>query len=227
VSDYRKTAVLGLDLGLGASGASGASGISGASARVLGPDDALRGPAVGFSQSRAEADPADWWLAAVRAVREAHAAAGVEITGLAVACQLPGVVLVDDRGAALRRAILGPAAPILAWLAVREPHTLRAAWWALSPRDWLRLRLTGQAVTGPVTASGLPDDSRLGGVPRGLLPPARDPAALSGPLLPGPAAELRLRPGIPVTAGPVRACPSGAGRPARAAAARATAAPRR
>ncbi len=155
----------------------------------------------------------------------------VEIVALTVAAPMHGVVLVDDRGAALRPAILrlnepagwsalSPAAAILAWLAAREPRTLHAAWWALSPADWLRLRLTGQAATDPGSPSAAllygqdrdawadardawsADVTGFLGVPRGLLPPVRDPAALAGPLLPGPAAELGLRPGIQVTVGP-------------------------
>jgi xylulokinase len=93
-----------------------------------------------------------------------------------------------------------------------EPGTVRAAWWALQPKDWLRLRLTGQAATDPTDASGtlLFDLARNAwadplieklGVPREKLPPVLDSAAPAGRLLPGPAADLGLRPGIPVAVG--------------------------
>ena len=48
----------------------------------------------------------------------------------------------------------GFAGVTLAWLAEHEPHTLARARWALQPKDWLRLRLTGEAATDPSDASG-------------------------------------------------------------------------
>jgi xylulokinase len=176
-------------------------------------------------------------------VRDALAEAGhVTVTAMAVAGQMHGVVLVDERGAPLRPAILwldqraaaevvayaelpceytavlgnrpspGMAGPLLSWLVTHEPGTVRAAWWALQPKDWLRLRLTGQAATDPTDASGtlLFDLARNAwadplieklGLPRGKLAPVRDSASLAGPLLPGPAADLGLRHGIPVAVG--------------------------
>jgi xylulokinase len=192
---------------------------------------------------RAESAPEDWWLATRTAVREALAEAGrVTVTALAVAGQMHGVVLVDDRGAPLRPAILwldqraaaeavtyaelpcdytavlgnrpspGMAGPLVSWLMTHEPCTVRASWWALQPKDWLRLRLTGQAATDPTDASGTllfdlacnrwadPLIEKLG-LPREKLPPVRKPTDIAGPLLPGPAADLGLRPGIPVAVG--------------------------
>jgi xylulokinase len=238
VNGHPQQAVLGIDLGT-----SGVKALlAGADGAVLGRGTAgyrVRVPATG----RAESVPEDWWLATRAAVREALAEADrVAVTALAVAGQMHGVVLVDDRGAALRPAILwldqraateaatyaelpceytavlgnrpspGMAGPLLCWLMTHEPGTVRAAWWALQPKDWLRLRLTGQAATDPTDASGtllfdLARDAWAGplieklGVPREKLPPVRDSASLAGPLLPGPAAELGLRPGIPVAVG--------------------------
>jgi xylulokinase len=208
----------------------------------------------------AEADPGNWWAATRRAVHAALAEAGqvgarsigaglgwagqrrLTVTGLAVAGQMHGVVLVDDRGAPLRPAILwldqrataevalyqempcdytaplrnrpspGMAGPLLCWLAVHEPSTVRCSWWALQPKDWLRLRLTGQAATDPTDASGtllfdLGRDAWAGplidklGLPRDKLPPVRPSAQAAGCLLPGPAADLGLEPGIPVATG--------------------------
>ena len=216
---------------------------------MAGPDGGVLGRgAAGYpvrvpASGRAESAPEDWWLATRAAVREALAEADrVTVTAVAVAGQMHGVVLADERGAPLRPAILwldqraaaeaatyaelpceytaglgnrpspGMAGPLLCWLMTHEPCTVRAAWWALQPKDWLRLRLTGQAATDPTDASGtlLFDLARNAwsgplieklGVPREKLPPVRDSASLAGPLLPGPAADLGLRPGIPVAVG--------------------------
>lgn len=48
----------------------------------------------------------------------------------------------------------GFAGPTLAWLADHEPDMIGAARWALQPKDWLRLMLTGDAATDPSDASG-------------------------------------------------------------------------
>jgi xylulokinase len=238
VNGHRGQAVIGIDLGT-----------SGVKALVAGPHGevlgrgmagyAVRVPASG----RAESAPGDWWRATRAAVREALAEADrVTVTAVGVAGQMHGVVLVDDRGAPLRPAILwldqrataeaasyeelpceytsvlgnrpspGMAGPLLSWLLTHEPYTVRAAWWALQPKDWLRLRLTGQAATDPTDASGTllfdlasnawadPLIEKLG-LPREKLPPVRDSVAVGGHLLPGPAADLGLPRGIPVAVG--------------------------
>jgi xylulokinase len=106
----------------------------------------------------------------------------------------------------------GMAGPILAWLAEHEPEHAAAARWALQPKDWVRLRMTGQAATDPTDASGtlLFDVERDAwadgliaalGLPRDKLPPVRGSAQVAGVLLDGPAAELGLPPGIPVAIG--------------------------
>jgi xylulokinase len=106
----------------------------------------------------------------------------------------------------------GMAGPLLAWLARHEPGVYRAARWQFQPKDWLRFRLTGVAGTDPTDASGtLLYDLRRDcwavgvaealGLDRGLLPPVRPSASPGGTLLPDAAAELGLRPGIPVLTG--------------------------
>jgi xylulokinase len=106
----------------------------------------------------------------------------------------------------------GMAGPILCWLAQHEPASLAEARWALQPKDWLRLRLTGQAATDPTDASGtllfdLERDAWADGLiaalglPRGKLPPILASGQVAGELLAGPAAELGLPPGIPVVTG--------------------------
>ena len=167
---------------------------------------------------------------------------GADVQGLAVAGQMHGVVLSDLAGTPLRPGILwldrraaaeaayygtlpgaltgplgnqpspGMAGPILRWLARHEPATVAAARWALQPKDWLRLRLTGEAATDPTDASGtLLFDLARGtwatalvqavGVPEVLLPAIRDPATVAGHLLPVAAAYLGLPPGLPVATG--------------------------
>jgi xylulokinase len=255
VNGHGEPAVLGIDLGT-----------SGVKVLVTTPDgDVLGRASAGYPVSvpapgRAEADPCDWWTATRRAVHAALAEARLvgagpvgaglgwagqrrlTVTGLAVVGQMHGVVLVDDRGAALRPAILwldqrasaevalyqevpcdytaplanrpspGMAGPLLCWLAAHEPHTVRCSWWALQPKDWLRLRLTGRAATDPTDASGTlmfdlardawaePLIDKLG-LPRDKLPPVMRSAQTAGGLLPGPAAELGLEPGTPVATG--------------------------
>jgi xylulokinase len=167
---------------------------------------------------------------------------GTEVAGIAVTGQMHGVVLAGADGRPLRSAILwldrraageaaeygglparltpplgnqpsaGMAGPILRWLTRHEPATVDNARWALQPKDWLRLRMTGEAATDPTDASGtllfdLPENAWAGelietlGLPRDKLPDVREPADIAGRLLPGSAAELGLDPGIPVATG--------------------------
>jgi xylulokinase len=253
VNGHGRQAVLGIDLGT-----------SGVKALVADADGGVLGRGVaGYpvrvpASGRAETAPGDWWLATRAAVRDALAEADqpdqagqsghpvragrLTVTAMSVAGQMHGVVLVDDRGAPLRPAILwldqraqaeavtytelpceytaalgnrpspGMAGPLLSWLMTNEPWTVRAAWWVLQPKDWLRLRLTGQAATDPTDASGTllfdmakdawadPLIEKLG-LPREKLPPVRASTDIGGHLLPGAAADLGLPPGIPVVVG--------------------------
>ena len=233
----KSQAVLGIDLGTSQVKAL----VAGADGGILGRGRAgypVEAPADG----RAETDPEDWWRATVAAVREALADADVEVAGVGVDGQMHGVVLADKDGAPVRPAILwldrrasaeadrygklpaeltaplgnlasaGMAGPILCWLAEHEPDALRAARWALPPKDWVRLRLTGQAATDPTDASGtLLFDLARGawawdlvaalGLPADKLPPIVKSTEIAGRLLPTPASELGLAPGIPVATG--------------------------
>jgi xylulokinase len=180
-------------------------------------------------------------VAAVREAL-ADASADVEVAAVGVDGQMHGVVLAGDDGNAVRPAILwldrraeaeaarygelpaeltrplgnqasaGMAGPMLSWLAVREPDVLRRARWALQPKDWLRMRLTGLAATDPTDASGtLLFDLARGvwadglidalGLPAEKLPPVLRATEVAGHLLSGPANELGLTPGIPVAVG--------------------------
>jgi xylulokinase len=53
------------------------------------------------------------------------------------------------------RAMAGFTAPKLLWLAHHEPQVLKAADVVVSPKDYLRFRLTGRIATDPVDASGM------------------------------------------------------------------------
>jgi xylulokinase len=176
------------------------------------------------------------------AATAAKGARDAGVAALAVAGQMHGVVLAGQDGTPIRPAILWPdrrataeaaryaslpeeltvplgnppspgmAGPILRWLATHEPAAVRTARWALQPKDWLRLRLTGEAAADPTDASGtllfdLTSDTWATGVmqalglPTSLLPGIRDPAEVAGRLHPDAAAHLGLRPGIPVATG--------------------------
>ncbi len=58
----------------------------------------------------------------------------------------------------------GMAGSSLLWLCDREPEAYRASRWALQPKDWIRLRLTGEALSEP-------SDARY----RKLYPQLREP----------------------------------------------------
>ena len=191
---------------------------------------------------RAESDPADWWRAVVAAVNAAVGKAGVRPVAVGLSGQMHGVVLADAGGAAVRPALLwadgrataelaayralpeesrrrlgnplspGMAGPLLLWVAGHEAAAYARARWALQPKDWLRMRLTGVAGAEPSDASAtlLYDVFRDGwdkeivgalGLAAGLLAPLVLSGAVAGELLAGPARELGLTPGIPVAAG--------------------------
>jgi xylulokinase len=106
----------------------------------------------------------------------------------------------------------GMAGPLLLWLSRHEPDAYRRTRWMLQPKDWLRYRLTGKPATDPTDASGtllfdLPrgtwaaDLAQALGLRTDLLPAIRPPAAIAGPLLRAPAAQLGLPPGLPVATG--------------------------
>ncbi len=102
----------------------------------------------------------------------------------------------------------GAVAAKLAWLSAHEPERLAASDWLLSPRDLVIWRLTGEVVTDTTLASrsGLYDLSgrlveELAPFAAGRLPPVVSPTSVAGALRAVPAAELGLRPGIPVVVG--------------------------
>ncbi|MER2598501.1 MAG: xylulokinase [Caldilineales bacterium] len=121
-------------------------------------------------------------------------------------------------GAARLAAIAGtaPAAgflgPTLLWLQHHDPARLAAAHTCLLPKDYLRLRLTGEPATEATDASAtaLFDVRRRTWsleivqaleLPAHLLPRLIEPSEVAGTLRPAAAAALGLPAGIPVAAG--------------------------
>jgi sugar (pentulose or hexulose) kinase len=113
----------------------------------------------------------------------------------------------------------------LRWLQENEPATLARTAAVLRAKDWIFLKLTGVVSTDETDAShtffSIYDrqyDERifaLLGIEqwRPTIPPAPPPLQHLAPLLPAAAAELGLRPGTPIAAGPfdVAASALGAG----------------
>ena len=190
----------------------------------------------------AETDPEQWWRAARSAVRAALGPAPAEVAGLAVVGQMHGLVLYAERAVVPRPAIVwldgrasaevgdylrlpaelrarlgnapsaGMAGPILLWLSRHEPDAYRRARWMLSPKDWLRTRLTGEPATDSTDASGTllydlgrdawaTDVAQALGLRTDLLPPILASTQVAGHLLPAAAEQLGLPPGLPVATG--------------------------
>jgi xylulokinase len=102
----------------------------------------------------------------------------------------------------------GAVAAKIAWVAEHQPGRLAACDWLLSPRDVVVWRLTGEVLTDVTLASrtGLYDTNgelvpELAGPAAAKLPPVVPSDHVAGGLRAVPAAELGLRPGIPVVIG--------------------------
>src|ERR1700722_3256082 len=100
----------------------------------------------------------------------------------------------------------------LRWLQRYDPGRLEKIGAILLPKDYVRFRITGEVGTdaSDAAATGLFDVARRIwawevieslGLPRNIFPVIRDSAEVCGKLLPGPATELGLKPGIPVAVG--------------------------
>ena len=168
---------------------------------------------------------------------------GPEPVAIGLSGQMHGLVMTSADGQALRPALLwadsratgsldayrrlpraaldrlanplfpGMAGPMLAWVARHEPSVYAGARWALSPKDWLRARLTGEFHAEPSDASAtllydvagdrwdLEVVSALGLDAGQLAPLLPSGAAVAGRLTAGAAAELGLPAGLPVAAG--------------------------
>jgi sugar (pentulose or hexulose) kinase len=185
-----------------------------------------------------ETDPAHWWRVVRDAIRSLPAELRSAVQGIGLSGQMHGVVLCDGKGITRNPAVLwldqratdilpafpagsaerngnalapGMAGPILAWFAQGMPDVLAAARWALQPKDWLRLKLTGEAAADPSDASGTLLADRNGqwdlalinrlGLPERLFAPLHGSAESAGELSSAMARELGLPVGIPVAIG--------------------------
>ncbi|MDX1908374.1 MAG: FGGY family carbohydrate kinase [Bacteroidia bacterium] len=119
-----------------------------------------------------------------------------------------------DLGPGIAPTLLNPpgnfTASKLRWVQTHEPHHLAAAAWYMLPGDYIALRMTGVPAT---TVSGLSEgviwdfgahrvSETLAGyyqIDTQLIPQVVPTCGHQGELLPAAAAELGLRPGIPVT----------------------------
>jgi xylulokinase len=135
----------------------------------------------------------------------------------------------DRLDAAERRALANPVVagmfgPLLAWALARDPSMRRRLRWALSPKDWLRLVLTGRAHTEPSDASATllwdAPASRWSAaavdvldLPADALPPMVDSDRVAGQVGGAGADLLGLPAGTPIAAGAgdVAAAISGSG----------------
>lgn len=197
----------------------------------------------------AEADPSAWWVATRQAVGYLDAAHLRAVEAVGFSGQMHGVVLATEDGRAVRPAVLwadertrheadrygrldarllerlvnpgatGMAGVTLLWLKTHESSVYEGARWALQPKDWLRMQLTGEALTEPTDASAtllydLEGDGwsleamRALDLRAELLPDIVAGFDRVGRLQEEPAHELHLQPGIPVAAGAADAAAS-------------------
>lgn len=188
----------------------------------------------------AEANPEDWWQAFEHTLDALHAA-GHDLSqcrALAFTGQMHTAVLLDEEGSPLEPTILWldrrataetaelqqqlklPAyrlnstytLPKLLWLARHRPDIVKKARCLLWPKDYLRFRLTGRALTDITEAGGASlldwkkltwDQECLAGVgfDPAILPPLCHPEDDGGALLPEVAARFGLNPDAKVIVG--------------------------
>ncbi|TGN96724.1 xylulokinase [Burkholderia sp. USMB20] len=197
---------------------------------------ALSSPQPGW----AEIAPDVWWQALVRAAARLPAGERAQVAAIGFSGQMHGVVPIDAAGQPVRPALLWPdtravreadaadwagaglpvapnpvapgmAGPLLRWLAAHEPQALRAARWAVQPKDWLRVALGGEVAADPsdacATALATPDgawDAALIeslGLPLDRFAPVRASGARCGVLDAKAAAALGLPAGVPLATG--------------------------
>jgi xylulokinase len=175
-------------------------------------------------------------------LRTQHPREYAEVRGIGLSGQMHGAVLLDSKERVLRPAILwndmravdecaalterapqlhevagnlampGFTAPKLMWVARHEPEVFRATASVLLPKDYLRLRLTGEKVSDPSDAAGTLwldvarrdwSDALLeaSGMRRAQMPRLVEGSAPSGTLLPEVAQRLGLGERVVVAGG--------------------------
>ncbi len=131
-----------------------------------------------------EQAPDDWWIAVETAVAALDAGLRAQVRGIGLSGQMHGAVLLGDDDRILRPAILwndgrsqsqcaelvaieprtpaitgnpvmaGFTAPKLLWVRGQEPEIFAAIRTVLLPKDWVRLRMTGEKLSEMSDASG-------------------------------------------------------------------------
>jgi xylulokinase len=231
-------AFVGIDLGTGSTKVAVVAG----DGRVLGQNSCahiVRSPEPGAAETHPRDWLASVEAAARGALASAGRPA---VDAIGLSGQMHGVVCVDDDGAVLRPALLwadvragaacsaydqldvadrtalanpvvaGMFGPLLAWALARDPGIRRRLRWALPPKDWLRLVLTGDAHTEPSDASAtllwdMPASRWSAAaidaldLPAGALPPIVESGRVAGELSSSGAELLGLPVGTPVAAG--------------------------
>ncbi|WP_411388482.1 xylulokinase [Pseudomonas sp. MPB23] len=184
-----------------------------------------------------EQAPQDWWHACVQALAQLRAhPAFARVACIGLSGQMHGAVLLGDDDRVLYPAILwddaravaqaqqlGPAfaditgslpmagltAPKLLWLQQHEPEVFKAIDCVLSPKDYLRLRLTGERISEMSDAAGtlwldvarrewFEPMVRASGLAPGQLPGLVEGGAASAVLT---ATGLGLAPGVVIAGG--------------------------
>ncbi len=174
-----------------------------------------------------EQDPADWWMAIRSMTAELLAAAGpVTVEAIGLDGHGPTLVVVASDGRPVHPAItwmdtrsdtedaeLGDATGHAGWALGILPRALWAertvgavaadARWYLASWEWLAFRLSGVAAETSLPGQVHAARERVArtGLSIDRIPPRVAAGTVLGPLLPGPAAELGLRAGVPVVAG--------------------------
>ena len=190
----------------------------------------LETPQSGWAEISADT----WWRALCEALARLPADERDAVRAIGFSGQMHGVVLTDAQGDAVRPAMLWPdtralalldawpdpqpnpvapgmAGPLLRWITLHEPQSVRATRWALQPKDWLRVRLGGAVMTDPsdACATALADPAgvwdralfdRLG-LPHEWFAPLAPAYAAAGVLSAEAAGALGLRAGIILATG--------------------------
>ncbi|MEP7062981.1 MAG: xylulokinase [Betaproteobacteria bacterium] len=189
-----------------------------------------------------EQDPGAWWRAALAAVACLRAGLLPAVRAVGLSGQMHGAVLLDGQDHVIRPAILwndgraaaacntleqreprsraitrnqampGFTAPKLIWIAANEPANFRRIAHVLLPKDWLRLKLTGEFVSEPSDAAGTLwldvaqrrwSTAMLAAceLDARQMPRLVEGTEVSGQLTREAAKALGLRPGLPVAGG--------------------------